>query len=100
MALGQMNMSEKEFGEMELSTFFLKLFYFRKQQEEVMRYQAELSRLQTFHLINIQLSEKNKFAKPQDMYTFEWEEKKVQTNTMTQQELAEEVRKAKKILNV
>ena len=95
-----MGMTEKEFGEMGVQTFFLKLFYFNQKREGEMRFNAEIARLQTFALINIQLSEKHKLKKPQDMFKYTWEEEEERkTKPQDPQTLAELVAKANKILN-
>lgn len=94
-------MTEEEFGRMSPPAFFLKLFYFKKQQIERMRFDAEVARLQTFHLINIQLAPKDKFPTPEDMYRYSWEIEKKNSFTAPQDpaQLAKLVEKANAILN-
>ena len=93
-----MGMSEKEFGEMGVQTFFLKLFYFKKAKEENLRFIAEIERLQTLQLINIQLKPENRIKNPQELIKYSWEEEKP-TGKQDPEQLAKMVAKANKILN-
>lgn len=93
-----MGISEKEFGEMGIPTFFLKLFYFNKGKEENQRFLADLARLQTMQLINIQLDPKSRFKDPQDIFQYSWEMEKP-SGKQDPEQLAKMVAKAKKILN-
>lgn len=68
-----MNMHEAEFGEMRIGTFFLKLRFFSKQREEELRERVEIARLQTFHLVNIQLQEKDRLKHPGDFWPLPWD---------------------------
>ena len=97
--MGQLKMTEEEFGKMGVPAFFLKLFYHRQQTIERMRFDAELARLQIFHLINIQLAPNDKFSTPQDMYRYSWEQNEVATAPQDPAELAKLVEKANAILN-
>lgn len=98
MALGYMGMTEKEFGEMGVQTFFLKLFYFNKAKEANQKFIAEVERLQTVQLINIQLDPKNRFKTPQELFKYAWEEEKP-VGKQDPEQLAKLVAKANKILN-
>lgn len=93
-----MGMSEKEFGEMGVQTFFLKLFYFKKAKEENLRFIAEIERLQTLQLINIQLNPENRIKNPQELIKYSWEEEK-STGKQDPEQLAKLVAKANRILN-
>lgn len=74
--MGFLNLSEGEWGEMRLGTFFLKLEYYFKARLEEKRLIAELIRLQTFHLINIQLSIDKKIKDPESLWSYDWEKTK------------------------
>lgn len=53
--------------------FFLKLHYHNRQEEDRYRALAELARLQTLTLVNIQLARKDKIRDPRRLWTFPWE---------------------------
>ncbi len=61
---------------MRLGTFFLKLEYYFKARLEDKRLFAELIRLQTFHLVNIQLSVDHKIKDLQSLWSYDWEKTK------------------------
>lgn len=92
-------MSEKEFGEMGVTAFFLKLFFFNKKTENAERVLAELIRNQTYLLINIQLSEKNKYKDPQQMWQLPWDKQTKKVKHLTKEELKEQVLQANKIFS-
>jgi len=71
--LGVLGMSPDEFYEMRLRDFFLKLFAFRKEQEIDRRENAELIRLQTVELLNINLKDDDKIKKTSDLWKFPWD---------------------------
>lgn len=68
-----MNMQEAEFGEMRIGSFFLKLRFFSKQKEEELRERVEITRLQTFHLVNIQLSVNDRLKHPSEFWPLPWD---------------------------
>lgn len=94
-----MGMCEKEFGDMDVPTFFLKLFYFNKFQEEKVRIIAELVRAQTFHLINIQLDKLHKFKSPAEMWAMEWDKEEKKRIEYTPEQFQEILNKANNILS-
>lgn len=69
-----MGMSSEEFWQMRLKEFFLKLRAFFKSKESDQKLHANLVRMQTVELMNIQLSEEDKIRSPQDLWKFPWEE--------------------------
>lgn len=83
-------MTEKELEEMEIGTFFLKLFYSNKKEEEKRRFHGELVRLQTMQLMNLQIDRAHRLTRPQDLWVFPWEER--QTEILTEEEKKERVR--------
>lgn len=70
-----MEMNETEFGEMHIGTFFLKLRFFNKKIDEGIKERAELVRLQTLHLLNIQIEPSKRITKLTDFWSFPWDEK-------------------------
>ena len=72
-ALGLLGMGVMEFGEMLLHDFFLKLHYYNTREEQIYRANAELVRLQTLTLVNIQLQKKDKIKDPKQLWVFPWE---------------------------
>jgi hypothetical protein len=89
-ALGYLNMPPGEFWHMRLKDFFLKLKFWQHWQEEQTKQTAELVRLQTYQLINIQLTEKDKLKKPSELWRYEWDEEAKQATVdpeMTQRML-------------
>ena len=67
-------MTVEEFEDMLVGDFFLKLFYFNEAREESNRYIGELLRVQTMHLLNVQIESEHRFKKPQELWKFGWEE--------------------------
>ncbi|OKZ44279.1 MAG: hypothetical protein BHV68_02570 [Bacteroidales bacterium 43_8] len=72
-ALGVLNMKSVEFWEMTLRDFFLKLHYFNSRKQQKYQATAELIRLQTLTLVNIQLAGKDKIKSPENLWRFPWE---------------------------
>ena len=66
-------MGVMEFGEMLLHDFFLKLHCYNTREEQIYRANAELVRLQTLTLVNIQLQKKDKIKDPKQLWVFPWE---------------------------
>lgn len=58
---------------MRLGTFFLKLEYYYKARLEERKLTAELIRLQTFHLVNIQLAREHKMKDVKELWSYDWE---------------------------
>lgn len=71
--MGLMGMTVVEFWEMSLHDFFLKLHYYNLKEEQAYRANAELVRLQTLTLVNIQLLKKDKIKDPRRLWVFPWE---------------------------
>lgn len=98
-------MSVEEFERMEVGAFLLKLFYFKEQQKEERKFYADLVRLQTFKLVNIQLTEKSQLKTPEQLWTYEWDSQKTEEpvrklSEEEQQKRLQELRDvAKKVLN-
>ena len=98
-------MSVEEFERMEVGAFLLKLFYFKQQQKEERKFYADLVRLQTFKLVNIQLTEKSQLKEPEQLWSFEWDKKEAEEpvrklSEEEQQERLQELREiANKVLN-
>ncbi len=78
-------MGEREFLEMRIGTFFLKLHFYLRKRDEENRLSAELVRYQTWHLINIQLAQSDKIKQPSDFWKFKWEEKEEGENKSTEE---------------
>jgi len=80
-----MQMTEMEFDEMRLGTYFLKLHFFFKREENQNRFIANLIRLHAFNLIKIQISQsdQHKLLDPTSLWKYTWEEEQLmlQTNT-------------------
>ena len=70
-------MSSLEFWEMTLKEFFLKLHYFNKMKEQEYQANAELIRLRTLTLVNIQLASKDKIKDPKKLWQFPWDVEEV-----------------------
>jgi hypothetical protein len=68
-----MGMSFNEFYTMRLSHFFLKLHGWRNEQDRQHRQHAELVRLQTVELLNIQLDGRKRFKSPDKLWQFPWD---------------------------
>lgn len=69
-----MDMTVMEFWEMRLKYFFLKLHYHDRRKREDMIATANLVRMQTMSLVNIQLAVKDRFREPKKFWLFPWEE--------------------------
>ena len=85
-ALGVMGMTVMEFEEMLLHDFFLKLYYHNLKEEHSYRTTAELVRLQTLTLVNIQLLKKDKIKDPRLLWVFPWERDRLE-NTQERKEM-------------
>jgi hypothetical protein len=70
--LGCLGLSVNEFYEMRPVHFFMKLGEYNREQEQKFRLDAELIRLQTTTLVNIQLPE-NKKINPASLWKFPWD---------------------------
>lgn len=62
-----------EFEEMRLGDFFLKLRYFLKKREDEMLFIANLIRMQTLELLNVQIEPKHRIQSVRDLWCFPWE---------------------------
>ncbi len=83
---GALNLSPEQFGRMRIADFFLKLFGYREEEEIKQRQLAELVRLQTVELINIQLEKKNRIKKPSELWQFPWEKVEIKQEQITEKE--------------
>lgn len=72
-ALGEMGMSPEDFWTMRLRDYFLKLRYFLARRQAERAEHAELVRLQTLVLTNIQLARKDRITDPRKFWRFPWE---------------------------
>ncbi|WP_303182169.1 hypothetical protein [uncultured Butyricimonas sp.] len=77
-ALGMLGMGSVEFWEMILRDFFLKLHYFNRMKQQDYQATAELIRLQTLTLVNIQLASKDKIKDPKKLWRFPWDEEETE----------------------
>ena len=73
LAIGRLNISPEAFGELRLKYFFMMVQEYYQQRQEEFAFYGEMTRLQTTHLINIQLP-RDKKLKPQQVWQFPWEE--------------------------
>lgn len=64
-----------EFGLMRPPVFFLKLHFYYKAQLEKQKFVADLVRLQTLQLVNLQLPKSDQFKCSTDLWKFPWDEK-------------------------
>jgi hypothetical protein len=66
---------------------------YNRQQEQEIRNTWELGRWHLFHLINIQLTKKDKMKSMTDLVKFSWDEEQVKTVNMTYTEREMEILK-------
>jgi hypothetical protein len=66
---------------------------YNRQQEQEIRNTWELGRWHLFHLINIQLTKKDKMKSMTDLVKFSWDEEQVKTDNMTYTERELEILK-------
>ena len=66
-------MSSEDLYNTAIGDLFLKIKYYAESNLEERKIRAELTRTQTFFLVNLQLSEKDKYESPQKMWSFEWD---------------------------
>lgn len=76
-------MSESEFWEMRISSYFLKLHYYKIKEREEIERAHNLCRLQTVALINIQLNKQHRITDPAKLWRFPWDEKKAEMDKKT-----------------
>lgn len=72
-ALGELKMQVKEFWEMRLKDFFLKLHYYTNERQQKIEMYSNLVRLQTLTLVNLQLDTKHRISDPRKLWLFPWE---------------------------
>ena len=77
-ALGELDMQVMEFWEMRLKDFFLKLHYYNEKKQRELEVYANLLRMQTVSLINVQLDKKSRITDPKKFWLFPWEIESVQ----------------------
>jgi hypothetical protein len=70
----------------------MKLKGYRRERDEDFKSDAELTRLQTTELINIQLAVNNRI-KPEQLWKFEWDKKDEEEELVSVEEAEENVRK-------
>ena len=87
-----------EFEEMLLHDFFLKLHYHHLKEEQAYRAKAELVRLQTLTLVNIQLLKKDKIKDPRRLWVFPWERDRLEDNLEQKEIDMDSVMKMSKLL--
>ena len=91
---GCLGLTVPEFYEMRPAHFFLMLFEYNRKAEQDYRAGAELVRLQTATLVNIQLKKSDQ-VKPNQLWHFPWDdEQDVQKRlgSLTREELEEQVK--------
>ena len=71
-------MQVMEFWEMRLKDFFLKLHYYNEKKQRELEVYANLLRMQTVSLINVQLDKKSRITDPKKFWLFPWEIESVQ----------------------
>ena len=99
-ALGQMGLTPHEFQTTQLRTFLLKLRGMNMREEQRFRSQAELVRLQTYTLINIQLGRKDRLSNPRQLWQFTWESDEApETPSLTPEQQKERFAKMINVLN-
>lgn len=74
-----MGLSPDEFYSMRLSHFFLKMQGFYKRIENEQRARAELVRMQTVYLVNVQLKREDRFKSPAELWQLPWDNTEVAT---------------------
>lgn len=88
-----MGMSESEFLEMRIGTFFLKMRYFFKLEDSRIRQIAELFRMQTLYLFNIQLDPANRIKEPRELWPLPWDVIENKVQEVSPEEAREQVQK-------
>ena len=63
-------MQVMEFWEMRLKDFFLKLHYYNEKKQRELEVYANLLRMQTVSLINVQLDKKSRITDPKKFWLF------------------------------
>ena len=75
---------------MEMSVYFLKLFYHNQQEENRRKFYGELMRMQTMQLLNIQMDSVHKIKRAEDLWKFPWEE--VEGEQLSEEDMRKRVR--------
>lgn len=83
--MGYLRLSDEQWGEMRLGTFFLKLDYYFREKQEQYKFFGNIIRLQTQLLLNIQLDSKSKIRNPEELWRFNWDvdKKSIQDSSKT-----------------
>lgn len=74
MALGYLNLTDEEFGVMRLGTYSLQLLFWLRAREEQFKLTANLVRMQTTILFNVQVQQGDRINDPVRLWSFPWEE--------------------------
>ncbi len=93
-----MGMTVMEFEEMLLHDFFLKLHYHNLKEEHSYRATAELVRLQTLTLVNIQLLKNDKIKDPRLLWVFPWERDRLEDSQERKEMNIDSIMKMSKLL--
>lgn len=73
-ALGELGMGSRDFWEMRLKDFFLKWRHAREAEQRGRVFEAELVRMQTVALVNVQLERRHRIKDARKLWRFPWEE--------------------------
>jgi hypothetical protein len=72
-----LGLNYNEFYRLTPIEFYYALKDWKECQENNQRFSLEVMRLQTFYLLNIQLSRENRYRKPSDMMPFTFDKDKI-----------------------
>ena len=72
-AISRLHLSREEFYYLTPIEFHYALIDVNEQRKIDQRFELEKMRIQTFYLLNIQLSKNDKFDSPLEMMPFEWD---------------------------
>ena len=78
---------------MRLGEFFLRVEGFYQKQYDLYKQNAELIRLQTYWLINIQLPHNKQLSSPVKLWSFAWDENKAVIDTRTDAQIIDDNKK-------
>jgi hypothetical protein len=72
--LGVLNYTPEQLFETRLCFFWARLSGYFAERDRQYRAHAELTRLQTFLLVNVNMTEKSRLKSPADLYRYHWED--------------------------
>lgn len=86
MAVAYLHLTPDQFGEMLPGEFYAGINAFYRMERDRQKFTAELFRMQTADLLNIQLKKKDRI-KPAQLWAFDWDNEQEEEKPVTTEEI-------------